>query len=171
MGDYAEKMTRNCAIVQAIVPVDMVAGALNSVGMSMKHWDHCTIIAQTGAIAVGDVTITLAQDTSVAWTSTDAIPLPFTEVLTNEAAPASSTLLPVAVVSTDLLAVANSIYVIEVDADSLSDAAGAVTGNSFDCIRVQLGVSAGADLCSVVCVFSQGRYTGAPATIKDVYLD
>ncbi len=171
MGDYAEQLVKNCMVVQAIVPVDMVAGALNSVGISLKHWDHMTIVAQTGAIAGGTCAITLAQDTSVAWTSGDTIALGFTTVYTNEAAVASSVLLPVTVVSTDNLAVANAMYVIEVDADSLSQAMGAVSGLPFDCVRIQLSAPAANDLVAVACILSKGRYTGAPASMKDVFLD
>ncbi len=170
MGDYAEKLTRNCMVLSILPPIDMTAGAVTCPSFSMKGWDHATIIATTGAIVAGTCAITLTQDTDVT-AAGDVIALAFTEVLTNEAASASSVLLPVAVASTDNLAVAGSVYVIEVDADSLSDAAGAVSGNSFDVVTVELSAPGNNDLASVVVVLSQGRYTGAPATMKDAYID
>lgn len=171
MGDYAEQLVKNCMVIRAIAPVDMNAGALNSVGISLKGWDHITIIAQTGLIPGGTCAITLTQDVSVAWTSTDAIALGFTTVYTNEAAPGSSVLLPVTVVNTDNLAVPDAIYVIEVDADSLSQAMGVATGLPFDCVRIELSGPGTNDLVSVLCILSKGRYTGAPASMKDVFLD
>ena len=170
MGDYAEKLTRNCEVLNIAPPIDMVAGAVSCTPFSMRLWDHATIIATTGAIVAGTCAITLTQDTDVT-AAGDVIALAFTEVLTNEANVASSVLLPVVVASTDLLAVANAVYVIEVDADSMSDAVGAVTGNRFDVITVELSAPANNDLVGVTVILSQGRYTGAPASMKDAYID
>ncbi len=170
MGDWSEKLTRNCTILNISPPIDMNAGAVSCTPFSMKDWDHAAIIATTGAIVAGTCAITLTQDTSVTPLG-DVIALAFTEVLTNEATPASSVLLPVVVASTDNLAVANSVYAIEVDADDLSDAVGAVTGNRFDTITVELSAPGNNDLANVTVVLTKGRYTGAPALMKNAYID
>ncbi len=170
MGDWSEQLSRNAAVVLVVPPIDMVAGAVSGVPVSLKGWDHCTVIAHTGAVVAGTCAITLTQDTTVT-AAGDVIALAFTSVYTNEAAPGSNTLLPVTVASTDNLAVAASTYVIEIDADDLSDAVGAATGNRFDVIRCELSAPGNNDLVSVEFILTKGRYTGPPATIKDATID
>ena len=169
MGDYAEELSKNAAIVQAIGPIDITAGA-NGTPICMKHWDHCTVSIQTGVWTGGNCAISLTQDSSVTPTG-DVIALPFTSYKTNDAAPGSNTLVDTVCASTFNVDTAASTYVIEVDADSLSDALGAATGNPFDCLRVVAGNPQQADFISIEYILTQGRYTGATATIKDATID
>jgi len=50
--------------VEAIPPVDITAG-LDANYISMKGYDHCTIVINTGAWASGDADITINKATDV----------------------------------------------------------------------------------------------------------
>lgn len=169
MGDYAEQLCKNAAIVQAIAPANLTAGA-NGTPISLKHWDHCTIIIQTGVWAGGNQAVTVTQDVGVVPTA-DVIALGFTHYFTNDAAVGSNTLVDTVCASTFNLDTANATYVIEIDADSLSDAMGAATGLPYDCIRVVLAAVGQNDFGSVEYILTKGRYVGATATIKDATID
>lgn len=170
MGDYAEQLTRNGMICNVVPPIDLTIGAQSGRPVSLKGWDHLTVIAHCGAIVAGTSALTLTQDVAIAPTA-DVLALGFTAVYTNEAAPTVSTLLPVVVVNTEAMATTNAVYVIEVDADSLTDVLGATTGLRYDCVRCELSGPGNNDLIQVTFVLTKGRYAGPPADMKDVYLD
>ena len=171
MGDYAEQMVKNAAIVQLLQPVSL-NGLTNGTPISLKGWDHCTIVINTGAIAVGTAAVTLTQDTSV--TATGSVKaLAFTTYYTNSGVDAGtlgavgvSTLFPVVQATTALtLDTANATYVIEVDADTLDVTLG------FDTLRPIWSNPGGADLAQVTAILTKGRFVGAAQTIKDVTID
>ena len=166
MGDYAEQMVKNCAIVQAFPPIDTTGAAQSGTPISLKKFDHVTVIIQTGAWAGGVAAVTLTQDTSV--TPTGGVQaLAFTHYYTNQAAPGSNVFVDTACASTfNIAAIANCTYAIEVDTDTLD-----IT-NGFDCMRVEVA-SPGAAACliSATYICSKGRYAGASASIPDVTID
>jgi hypothetical protein len=138
--------------------------ASDSDWVSLKNAGHATIIIKTDAWAGGTAAITLQQATAVAGTSAKA--LSFAKMWTNSAAPTTDTYVETAVVSdTFTIGVANSIYIIEVDAASLD-----IT-NSFDCINVH-GATPGsnADFYGVLIILPTPlRYAGSspPSAITD----
>lgn len=166
MGDYAEQMVNNTAIVQAVAPIDIEAAGATGTSISLKHWDHCTIIIQTGAWTAGNAACDLDQDTSV--TPTGAVKtLAFTSYWTNDGAVGSNTLTKTACASTFNADVAAATYVIEIDADDLD------ADNNFDCLHLDIGdpASGGANLISAEYILTKGRYVGPSSTIKDVTID
>lgn len=165
MGDYAEQLVKNAAVVWSIAPANYTGAAATGVAISMKHWDHATVIFTTGAWAGGTAAVTLTQDTSVTPTASVKA-LAFTHYYTNDAATGSNTLVDTTCASTFNLDTANAMYVIEIDADSL-DAA-----NNFDTFIVQVA-SPGAnnDYYSACVILTKGRYVGASGTIKDATID
>ena len=167
MGDYAEQMVKNCAVVQAFPPIDTTGAIQTGTVINLKKFDHVTIIIDQGAWAAGTPAVTLTQDTSVAGAPAVKA-LAFTHMFTNTAAPGSNVFVDTAVVAStfDLTAVANVTTVIEVDTDSLD-----ITGG-FDCIGVVIqSPGANADLISGKYICSKGRYKGASANMPDVTID
>ena len=166
MADYAEQMVKNCAIKQAFPPIDTTGAIQTGTAISLKGWDHCTIILSTGAWAAGTSAVTLTQDTAITPT-VDVKALAFTHYYTNVAAVGSNTMVDTACASTfNIAATANADYVIEIDADTLD------TANNFDCLRVICASpGANADLLAGVYILSKGRYVGASGTIKDATID
>jgi len=161
-----EQLVKNCAIKQAFPPIDTTGAGQTGTPISMKGWDHCTIILSTGAWAAGTSAVTLTQDTSVTPTG-DVKALAFTHYFTNVAAVGSNTMVDTTCASTfNIVATANADYVIEIDADTLD------ADNDFDCLRVLTATpGANADLLSGVYILSKGRYVGASASIKDATID
>lgn len=142
-------VVQNFGIVEAFPPADNNAG-VNGNYVSMKFNNHATVIIQTGALANIDGTIALGQATNAA--GAGAAALAFARYWTNAAAVATSVLVETAAATFDL-AVANAMYVIEVDATSL------LVATNYDYIRVELGASAGgACLSSALYLMTQTRY-------------
>jgi len=167
MGDYAEQMVKNCAIVQAFPPIDTTGAIQTGTVISLKHHDHVTIIINQGAWAAGTPAVTLTQDTSCVGAPAVKA-LGFTHMYTNTAAPGSNVFVDTAVVANtfNLTAVANVTTVIEVDADTLD------ATNGFDCMNVVIASpGANADLISGTYILSKSRYAGAAAAMRDVTID
>lgn len=139
-------------IVEAFPPIDTTGAAQTGNHVSMKGWDHLTIIIQTGAWAAGTAAVTLQQSTVVAGTDDKA--LGFSFMWTNIAAAATDTMVKTAVVANTFnVGTAASMWVIEVDAASLD------TDNNFDCVELNTATpGANADLISAVYILSKGRY-------------
>ena len=164
MGDYAEQMVKNCAVVQAFPPIDTINAAQVGTTISLKKFDHVTIIIEQGAWAGGTPAVTLDQELLVAGALNTQ--LAFTHMYTNTAAPGSNVFVDTAVVAStfNLTAVPNVTTVIEVDADSLTQ--------PNTCIHVDIAdPGANADLISCTYICSKGRYKGASATMPDVTID
>jgi hypothetical protein len=130
--------------------------------VSLKNYKKLTIIISIadGTTVTGS-TITLKQATAVAGTGEKA--LGFTRMLANVDYAASATMVETAVTSntftTQTTNSLDSMYIIEVDADSL-DAA-----NGFDCVRLD-GTGHAATASRGVAVFyvlTGARYSGADA--------
>ena len=133
--------------------------------VSMKGYGHLTaIISVKNAAGVTGSAITLAQSKTVAGANSKALGLDYMFASTDIAN--SVALTNTAVTSntftTQTVNSKDSLYIIEVDADSLDVA------NGFDCIAVSTGASNAANLTSAM-LFLEPRYPGPtqPSFIAD----
>lgn len=144
------QLIQNAHVVQGLAPASVSTVTPDYV--SLKNYQHLTIlISLTCATGVAGCAVTLLQDDSVAGTSEKA--LGFDWVWKNENI-ATETLTKTAVTSdtfTTAATVAEKLYVIEVDSDTLD------VDNGFDCVRVALA-DAAATTASVVYILSQPRF-------------
>ncbi len=144
-------------IETAILPKDTTGAAQVGDYVSLKNYQHCTIIIQQGAWAGGTSAVTLEQATDVSNSLSDSKALAFTKRWTKVGV-TGTTFVETAVVSNtfNLPAVANTINVIEVDADMLD-----VT-NGFDCLVLKTASpGANADLISATYILHGARYPQA----------
>ena len=150
-------------IVEAIAPINTTGAAQAANHISLKNYDHCTIVINTGAWAGGTAAVTVEQSTVVAGTDDKA--LAFSWMYTNATAPTTDTLTKTAVTANTFnLSVAASMYVIEIPAASLD------TDNNFDCIELNTASpGANADLISATYILWRGRYKAdvAPTSLTD----
>lgn len=127
--------------VTACPPAALTSAAGDGDYISMKHFDHLTIVILVdNATSVTGGAVTLKQASDVAGTGEKA--LSFDTVFANIDTGASDTLVETAVASdtftTSTGANKNLMYVIEVEATDLD------TDNSFDCIRIDVASMANA---------------------------
>ena len=146
-------------IVEAIAPIDTTGAAQTANHVSLKGYDHCTIIINSGAWAGGTSAVTVEQSTVVA--GTDDKSLAFTEYYTNDGAPTTDTLTKTTCSSTFNVDTAASMYVIEIPADSLD------VDNGFDCIELNTATpGANADLIQATYILWRGRYKDSSMPIS-----
>lgn len=146
-------IAKECKVVNGLVPQDVNgAGAVSGTYVSMKGWDHLTVILHLGAVgAASAVTLTQAQDVS----ATGAKALSFNYQYNNVGL-TTDTFTETAVASNTFnhSANANNIYLIEIEARQLD------TANNFDCVQVNVAAQAGAaTLMSIIYVLSGSRYS------------
>jgi hypothetical protein len=149
----------NNKIIGASAPANMTGTAMTAKYVSLKNYEHLTIIIKSGAWAGGTAAVTLAEATNVSAGSAQALGFDYQWTGTV----ASGALTKTAVTSdTFNISAANTFHVIEVDASELSA--------GFDCITVAIA-SPGAkdDYYSVDYILSQPRYAQAtpPTAIAD----
>jgi len=151
-------LIENQHIVNMVPPTSTPAGLEQPV--SMKDWDHATIIIQVdNATGVSGTAVTLTQGTAVGTTGamTDDKSLEFDWVYVCADTAAGDTLTKTAVTSdtftTSTTSNKNLLYVIEIEAADLD------VENSFDCLRVDLTDPTSA-VVSAACILSRGRYMG-----------
>lgn len=156
-------LNQEAKIVEAIAPIDTTGAAQTANHVSLKGYDHCTVIINTGTWAGGNAAVTLQQSTVVAGTDDKA--LGFSLMYTNSGATATDTLTSTAVVANTFnVGTAAAMWVIEVPAASLD------TDNNFDCIELNTASpGANADLISATYILSKGRYKSdaAPTALLD----
>lgn len=140
---------------------NMTGTAMTAKYVSMKGYNHLTIIIHSGAWAGGTAAVTLAQAVDVSAGSTKALGFAYQWTGTV----ASGALTRTAVTSdTFNLAAANTMHVIEVDADSLD------RDNAFDCVTLAVASPGGNnDYYNVDYILSEPRYTKStpPSAIID----
>lgn len=149
-------------IVEGFPPIDTTGAAQTANHVSLKGFDHCTIIINTGAWAGGTSAVTVEQSTVVAGTDDKA--LAFTEYYTNISAKTTDTLTETTCASTFNIASSATMYVIEIPATSLD------ADNGFDCIELNTASpGANADLISATYILWKGRYKDAasPTALTD----
>ena len=158
--------TLNGRLDEQVKPIVAAAGLLltstlgDTTYVSMKGYRKLQIIIviADGTTVTGS-TVTLKQATAIAGTSEKA--LGFTRMLANTDYGASKTMVETAVTSdtftTQTENSKDSVYIIDVDADSLD------TANGFDCVRVDCtGHAATASRgCVVLYNLYGARYSGA----------
>jgi hypothetical protein len=148
-------------IVECIEPLDITGSAKDGNYVSLKNAGHVTIVINTGAWAGGTSAVTINQATAVAGTSEKA--LGFSVMYTNDGAATASALTSTTVGSNTFnLDTANSMYVIEIPADTLD------ADNDFDCIQLALASpGSNADLVSATYVLSYTSHLGDTAALSD----
>lgn len=153
-----KRMVENFKFVMSNVPVDIANAAVTGDYVSMKNYDHLTIVLQFGAVGTGTA-LTLKQSTNVGNTLSDEKALGYSKIWINVGNTTDT--LTETVVTSDTYTVADTpsnLYVIEVDGASLD------VNNGFDCVRMNLAAGAGTTLLSVLYILSNSRYSGAPLT-------
>ncbi len=153
----SKNLVENGQIEVGAVPIDTTGAVVASDHVSLKDYSHLTIVITQGAWAAGTSAVTLAQSTVVA--GTDDKTLAFTTRWTKVGLTGTTyTKTAVTANTFDLPNVANTINVLEIDADTLD------TANGFDCVQVDCASpGANADLISIVFVLSGARYPQATA--------
>ena len=138
-------------IVEGAAPQD-VNSAADGNYISMKGYDHCTIVIKSGALAASTA-ITVNKATAVAGTSETT--LAFTEMWTNDGAATLSALTKTTVTANTFdVDVANSMYIIEIPADTIQ--AGSTT--EYDCIQIAFGAAGNTTLVDATYILWKGRY-------------
>lgn len=151
------KLVELMGMETGVLPKDITGAAQTGDYVSLKNYQHCTIIIQQGAWAGGTPAVTLHQATDVAATAEKA--LSFTKRWTKVGV-TGTTFVETAVTSDtfNLPAVANTINVLEIDADTLDVSGG------FDCMTVKVASpGANADLLSITYILAGARYPQAVA--------
>ena len=148
-------------IVEGFPPIDTTGAAQTANHVSLKGYDHCTIIINTGAWAGGNAAVTVQQSTVVAGTDDKA--LGFSYMYTNDGAATTDTLTKTAVTSNTFnVDTAASMYIIEIPASTLD------TENNFDCIELNTASpGANADLISCTYILWNGRYKDGVTALLD----
>lgn len=155
-------LLERCKIVEALPPKDHTGSAYDANYVSLKGYGWCTIVIQTGAWAGGTAAITLNKATDVS--ATGETTASFAYMYTNDGASTTDTLTKTAVTSdTFNLDTANSMYIIEIDPDSLG---------AYDCIQLAVASpGANADLVSALYILSDARYASAAGPKPSALLD
>lgn len=149
------KLVEKIGIETGVLPKDITGAAQVGDWISLKDYQHATVIIQQGAWAGGTPAVTLEQATAVAGTSNKA--LAFSKRWTKVGV-SGTTFVETAVTSNtfNLPAVANTINVLEIDAADLD------TDNGFDCFNVNIATpGSNADLLSVTYLLHGARYPQA----------
>ena len=142
--------------VEAIPPANYTGAAVDGNYISMKGYDHCTIIINTGAWAGGTAAVTINRATAVAGTSEDAGGVEFDYMWTNDGATTLSALTKTAVTAdTFNLDVAASMYIIEIPADTIKGS----STTEYDCIQLAVGTpGSNNDYFGATYILHKGRY-------------
>jgi hypothetical protein len=151
------KLVESVGIEVIAVPVDAAAGAQASDWLNMKYYSAAAIVIMQGAWGAGTPAITLNQATSSAGAGSK--PLAFTKRWSKTAL-GTAVFAETAVVNNtfNLPAVANSVTIVEVNAEDLD-----VT-NGFTYIQAAAAAAgAGANLLAVLAILTGARYMGQPS--------
>jgi ABC-type taurine transport system substrate-binding protein len=144
-------LVQQAKIIGAADPQDYTGAAFAGQYVSLKNYNHLTVIIHTGAWAGGTAAVTMRQATDVAAGTNKALNCDY--MWTGTAA--SGALTKTAVTAdTFNLAAANTMYVIEVDAQELDTTLG------YDCVSVLIATpGVNADLYNVDYILSQPRFS------------
>ena len=158
-------MVEKQKVIWAYAPAVYNAAACTAKYVSMKGYNHLTIIVMTGAFA-GARAITVNKATSVAAGSAEAhkFEWQWTDVAVN------GTLVKTAVTaSTFNTSVANSVHIIEIDAaDLLNDkTTGLAETLQYDCVSLEINNVAANDAFGVLYILSEPRFGVAISALVD----
>lgn len=147
------RFVENNKVLGAAEPKNFTGAAFAGVWVSLKNYGKLVVVIHTGAWAGGTAAVTLEQATAVAGTGNKA--LAFTKMYTGTVASGALTATDVAG-DTFNLAAANSMYVIEIDAESLDRNA----ATPFDCVTVKVATpGVNADFYNIDYVLTEPRYS------------
>jgi hypothetical protein len=151
-----KKMVMNCKFVHLIACANYTGAASTGDHFSMKNYGHATILIATGAWAAGTAAVTLQQSTVVAGTDDKA--LGFTEQWNGSVLATSDLLTRTAVVANTFnLAAANTLYVIEIDAEDLD------VDGGFDCVELNIATpGANDDFYGAYAILGHSRFMNEP---------
>jgi hypothetical protein len=150
-------------IVEGFAPVDLQAAANDGDWVSLKNYNHVTVIFHKKAGTAGDdPTLTLEQATAVAGTSAKG--LNFTRIFTKQGAAlnAVGTFTEVTQTAASTYTDATSaevaaIWVVEIDAQDLD------VNGGFDCVRARVAdVGGNAQLGSLLYILTEARFGASP---------
>jgi len=141
-------------LIWAAVPKNYTDAAMTAKYVSLKGYDHMTIVIQTGAWAAGTAAVTLSQAINVSGGGTPKA-ISFASMWSDETT--SGTLVENTVTSdTFTLDTANKLYVIELDAAQLD------VDNAYDCVTLAVATpGTNADFYGVIYILGEARYAGA----------
>jgi hypothetical protein len=146
--------------IQASPPANMSGAAMTAKYVSLKNYNHLTIVITTGAWAAGTAAVTLVKASDVSATDAETARLQFMwsdEVTSNTFVKNTVT------ANTFNLDTANKQYIIEVDAADLKHDAttpfGAEKTVNFDCVTLAVATpGVNIDLYGVEYILSEPRY-------------
>ena len=143
-------------IVEAIPPADYLTSAVDGNYISMKGYDHCTIVITTGATVDDATEVTINRATAVAGTNEDLGGVEFDYMYTNDGATSGSALTKTAVTSDTFdVDTALSMYVIEIPAASIKGS----STTEYDCIQLALDApGATNNIYGAIYILWKGRY-------------
>lgn len=130
---------------------NMANTAMTAKYVSLKNYNHLTIIIHSGAWAGGTAAVSLLQATDVSASGAQALEFDYQWTGT-----VASGLLTRTAVTSDTfnISVANTLHVIEIDADSLD------RDDNFDCVTLVVATpGANNDYYNVDYILSEPRYT------------
>jgi len=151
-------------LVAGFVPVDLQDGANNGDWVSMKNYNHLTVVFFKDAGTAGDdPTLTVKQATNVSGGSEKA--LNFTTIYTKQGADLATvgtftknTQAAANAYTDTASAEAQAIWVVEFDASDLD------TNNNFDCVQASVAdIGGNAQLGCLLYILSEPSYAGATA--------
>ena len=141
--------------VEAVPPADYNNTAVDGNYISMKGYDHCTIIINTGTMNDSSA-VTINRATAVDATGEDAGGVEFDYMYTNDGATTLSALTKTAVTADTFdIDTSNAMYVIEIPADSIKGS----STTAYDCIQLALAApSATSNIYGATYILWKGRY-------------
>lgn len=148
------RLLENAKLLWACEPKSYANNAATTKYVSLKNYDHLTIVILTGAWAGGTAAVTMEQATEVAGTTHKALAFSYywhDETTSGTLAKTAATN-PGEATATFNLDTANKLYVLEVNARDLDVA------NNYDCVTVEVATpGANADFYGVAYILSEPR--------------
>lgn len=151
-----KKLVSNVKFVHIIETKNWTGAASTGDSISLKNYGHCTFIIQTGSWAAGTAAVTIGQDKIVA-PSGSAKALAFTEMWEGCILGTDDTLTRTVVTGNTfpLANQANTLYIIEIDAEMLD------VSNGFDVLELNIATpGSNNDFYGAIAILSQARFLG-----------
>lgn len=151
MGAKGTNMAEECHVVNILPPQD-VSGAVSSDVFSMKNYSHATIIVQAGSTNADAGNVTIEECDDFTPTNDTAIDFSYYAETTAAGDTLGARTAAAAATGIDVSANDNITYVIEIDADQLSD--------GYPNLILKWSACGGATIASAVAILSGARYGG-----------
>jgi hypothetical protein len=148
-------------LVPAAPITSMINTAMTAKYVCLDKYRHLTIYIKTGTWAGGTPAVSLLQARNVA--ALNAKALGFTRMWTGLATGDTFTETAVVGDTFNIAAVANTVYIIEIDAMDLDQTGMSTTGGPFDCVSLVIATpGANIDWYTVEYILSDPRYIESP---------